>query len=298
LSKNDIIRGVSEKFIRAVDLAKQMGKVNSPVLLTGEVGTGKDSFAKLILSENENNPRFEKIDASRLSLREFRESIYGNIDKPGILEDENVCIYFDNIELLDQENQYRLLQIFEYGEFAPEGSSKKRKAVSKLIFSSKFYPGSGGFSELREDFFHRMSLLTIHIPPLRERKEDIPILSEHFVRLLNERYGKNISISPLLIDFFHDYFFHGNVRELKNILEGLVVTFEKNYSINPDNLPDWVWEKAQNQDSGFSVMPLRDMEKRMILKTLRLVNGNRNKAAEILGISERNLYRKIKELEN
>lgn len=294
MSDDQVLKGNSSEFIDVIDKIKQFAKINAPILIQGESGSGKDAMAYYLYHLRGETGRFEKFNSSQLSLQEFKDLIFGNKEKTGLFEDEFITLYLDNIEELDLENQARVLRVLEYSEIDKNGHPVKARA--KLIASTKKNIAD---LLLSEELFYRISLLSLRLPPLRERKGDIPLLVAFFLKIFNDRYEKKCIPGDEILSFFNQYSFPGNVRELKNIIESMVITNQNKKELGLDDLPEWIWEIARKQQSNdFVLMPISEYERRVILKTLKAVGNNRTRAANILGISERNLYRKIKGLES
>ena len=287
-----MIIGKTRKIVALAEKIAQFGKINSPVLVVGEAGSGKDTVVTALYDCQNEFTKFEKIDAERFLLPEFQQYIFGNNGIPGLLEKNDTFLFVDNLDLLPVKIQLKILDIIEYNEMSPIDSIEKISIKSRLVFSSSVSPGS--MEGLRFDLLNRLSLLTLSIPPLRERKEDIILLADYFLNKFNLKYEKKLVFNQEFYSFLVHYDYPGNVRELENLIESIVIVSSKK-TIDYADLPEWIWEMGKSAKVDLPVMSIRESEKNLIQKVLNLHNGNRNKAASVLEISERNLYRKIRE---
>jgi transcriptional regulator with GAF, ATPase, and Fis domain len=215
-------------------------------------------------------------------------------------------VFLDEISETSLSFQVKLLRVIQEREIRRVGSNETIQVDVRLIAATNrdlrdmFRTG-----QFREDLFHRLNVFTIALPPLRERKEDIPLLASYFIKLFGEKNGKNVRLATNAVDAMKEYAWPGNVRELKNMLER-AMTFNDTGVIRLEEL-----EFGEAQETGVmesspapSVRPLRggesssldSMEKEHIIKILRETGGNKKKAAEILGIERRTLYNKAKRL--
>jgi len=195
--------------------------------------------------------------------------------------------------------QAKLLRVLENGEVVRVGSNDPIQVDVRLISATnRVLDEMVAERQFREDLYFRIKGVTIHLPPLRERREDIPLLIHYFLQAAAERYGKQIDgISPEARQMLMSHPWQGNVRELKNTIETMVV-LATGPTLAPDSLPPGIRPAGADVTGGMNNLvgiSITQAEKELIRNTLKMVNGNREQAAKILGIGERTLYRKIKE---
>jgi two-component system response regulator HydG len=209
-------------------------------------------------------------------------------------------LFLDEIGDMPPASQLKLLRVLEEAKVVRVGSNEPIDVDVRLVAATnKNLRESLEDNRFRQELFYRLSVVTISLPPLRERQADVALLIEHFLTRLMETYGKTVrGFSAGLRRFLFRYEWPGNVRELKNCLEHMVVV-AKDDVLSEDDLPEYLQGKSEGlmlseHASGSMIgLPLEEVEKHHIARTLELVEGNREKAAELLGIGERTLYRKI-----
>jgi PAS domain S-box-containing protein len=287
---------------------------DTTVLLEGESGTGKELFAKAIhsLSHRKDGPMVT-LNCGSFPDTLLESELFGykagaftdaKNDKPGRLAlAENGTLFLDEIGDISQLLQIRLLRVLQDKIYEPLGSVKSEKADVRVVAATNKHLDTlvktGGF---RQDLYYRINVIKLYLPPLRERKEDIPLLVEHFLRKLNRINGKDIQcVSPEVLSILMGHDFPGNVRELENIIEyGTVIC--KNNVIGIEHLPEYLQpipDVSQNVRSGDGLeknMLLMDVERNYIYETLRKNHWSRTAAAEQIGIHPTTLWRKIKRL--
>ena len=212
-------------------LLENLKDTESPVLISGETGTGKELVAHTIhcTSKRHNNP-FIILDCSVLNKNLLESELFGHVqgaftgavtDKKGIFElAAGSTLFLDEIGEMSLETQVKLLRVLEEGTFRPVGSTEERKVSVRIIAATnrdlKKMVAQGKF---RQDLYYRINVITLNLPALRERKEDIPLLVEHFIKKLNGKNGSTRSLSGEGLDRLIQYGYPGNVRELKNLIE-------------------------------------------------------------------------------
>jgi len=308
---NNIV-GKSEKIVELKRLALKAAKTNAPVLLIGESGTGKELFAHAIhhASDRRTHP-FIRLNCAAIPKDLLEAELFGyepgaftgagTKGKPGKFElAHRGSIFLDEISDLPLEMQPKLLRVLEEKEMERLGGTHLTKCNFRLIAAThenlERCVEEGRF---RKDLYYRLNVIPIHIPPLRERKEDIPFISEHLIQIINKDLGTHVTeISPEVINIFQHYDWPGNVRELANILERIIYITEGN-TIQFHHLPFFL---QRMQEGSLKLQPsslrnLReDMEKEALLHAIRISNDNKNKAAKLLGIHRTALYKKMKRL--
>jgi two-component system response regulator HydG len=212
-------------------------------------------------------------------------------------------LFLDEIGEMPLTMQAKLLRALENREIVPVGSNEPMSIDVRLISATnRNLPQAVEKGDFREDLFFRLKTITLRIPPLRERREDIPFMIEKFVRVFNTQHSKHIeSMTPRARDILTAYAWPGNVRELRNTLESMVVLAESK-ELDVHDIPDEILSQVPEEKTT-AIVPLtslvgrtlEDLEREHIRNTLQITQGNREQAAKILGIAPRTLYRKLKE---
>jgi len=279
---------------------------DSTVILTGESGTGKELAARAIhLLSSRRDHEFVPVDCSALVETLLESELFGHVkgsftgahqSKHGLFDLANHgTFFFDEITNLSLNIQAKLLRVIQEREFMQVGSQKRIKLDILIIASSNRdleEAIKGGV--FREDLFYRLSVIPIHLPPLRERSEDIPLLAEHFLRKYAQKGNREVTgISPAAMKMLCSYAWPGNVRELEHTLERIII-LEDGDIIEPEHLPSFISQRqAEFQVFTEEDHTLEDMEKRYIQFVLQRTKGRRQDAARILGINRKTLSLKI-----
>ena len=312
--------GGTETFRRIVQSSPSMQKVTRtvkqvamsdvPVLLRGETGVGKELIARTI---HERSRRvagpFVAVNCGGFTEDLFSSELFGHVrgaytgahaDRPGRFAlAEGGTLFLDEIGEVPLKNQVELLRALESKEYQPLGDTKVHKADVRIIAATNRDLEAGVKSgAFREDLYYRLNVVPVDIPPLRQRREDMPVLVETFFEESCRAYDqKRKKVSPEAMNALLRYGWPGNVRELRNVIQRLVVTLSGNV-ILPAGVADVLGETSEVVEEDLR-MPLgisiRDMEAELIKQTLQRVTSNRRQAATILGISVRSLQYKIKE---
>jgi two-component system response regulator AtoC len=283
----------------------KVADTKSTVLLCGERGTGKELIARSIhYNSRRNNRAFIPVDCASLVETLIESELFGHVRgaftgassaKRGLFEEaEGGTLFLDEVGNLNLTLQSKLLRFLQEHEIKRVGGTESIKVDIRIIAATNqpLEPlvKSGKF---REDLFDRLNVVTITLPPLRERKEDIPFLASHFLQKFSEENHKNIShLSPEALEMLIRYSWPGNVRELEHTIERAVI-FSIHPMILPEDLPKEISEKTGGSEILIPEKPLslRELEKRYVLKVLQETGGNKKKASEILGIDRVTLYR-------
>jgi DNA-binding NtrC family response regulator len=301
--------GVNPKFKQLLDLVKQIAPSKSTVLIIGETGTGKEMIAQAIhgYSNRASKPlviiNCGAIPETLLEAELFgyeRGAFTGAVkQKKGKIEvADGGSIFLDEVSELTLGMQVKLLRVLQSGEFERIGSNTTLKADIRFIAATNTnleeYVNAGKF---REDLFYRLNVISVKMPPLRERLEDIPYLVQHFIDKFNKVNNKNIQgVDPDVLKLMMQYNWHGNIRELENMIERAVVLCQENmlklyhFPILAAGMKDA--QKTLPVEVG---MPLAEIEKTAISKTLQFYNFDKQKSARSLQIGLATLYRKIKD---
>ncbi len=306
------IVGKSPAMVEVKNLALKAAQTNAPVLVIGESGTGKELFAHAIhyASERRIQP-FIRLNCAAIPKDLLESELFGyepgaftgagNKGKPGKFElAHRGSIFLDEISDLPLDMQPKLLRVLEEKEMERLGGTRLTKSDFRLIAATNANLENlverGNF---RKDLYYRLNVLPIQIPPLRDRKEDIPLLADHFIQRLSKEIGtKAVSISPEVLQIFMDYPWPGNVRELSNILERVLYTIDVD-NIQVRHLPIFLQSLAEDSPKPQSTILKRlkdNMEREALLHSIRLSKYNKNQAARLLGIHRTSLYKKMKKL--
>ena len=302
----DIISN-SPLMYKVFELVKIFAPTNETTLIAGETGTGKDLIAKKIheLSPRRDKP-FVSVNLAAISSSLFESELFGYekgsftgavSDKKGFFEAANTgTIFLDEIGELNKDLQGKLLRTIQYGEIYRIGSRKPVKLDLRIISATnKDLYKSVQSGEFRADLYYRLNRGFIHLPPLRHRSEDIKPLSKHFVRLGNVTYNKNVKgVSDSILNVLYKYDFPGNIRELENLILNALAKTKDGELIDEIDLP--INTRTSIVKSEPELISLEEAEKKHILNVLNSVEGNVQKAAYILGVSERTMQRKIQKL--
>jgi len=302
----------SPRMLEIFDTIRKISDYKTTVLITGESGSGKELIARAIhYNSPRSNKPFVAINCSAIPDTLLESELFGyvkgaftgaNKDKKGLFEEANGgTLFLDEVGDLPVPLQVKLLRVIQEEEIRRVGSSQTQKVDVRLItatlknLSEEIKKGS-----FREDLYYRLNVLPIHIPPLRERKEDISLLVDHFLCRFSEEMKKPVQkVAPEVIQILTDYSWPGNVRELENTIERAMV-LETSDILTIQHLPDVVKNQevnpaikaAANELSIKKMMTI--MEQELIKKALEKTNGNRTWAAKLLEISHRALLYKIK----
>lgn len=303
----------SRKMLDVFDLIKRVSPYKSTVLITGESGTGKELIAKAI---HFNSPRKDKplipINCAGIPHNLLESELFGYVkgaftdakkDKLGFFEQaDGGSILLDEIGEMPIQLQAKLLRVLQEGEIVRLGSALPRKVDVRVIAAtSKDLNKEASKGNFREDLFYRINVVRISIPPLRERKEDIPLLARHFLKLYSSNLKKGeIGLSKDALNILLEHDWPGNVRELENVIERAVLMCDGNVIRKEEIFIDIRHKKDPLLlSSSFESLSLKDATKKLeydlIQRVLKQTGGNRSKAAQILGISRPVLISRIKE---
>ncbi len=303
------IIGNSQAITDALSLANKVSLTHVPVLLTGETGTGKEVFAQAI---HQNSPRsknnFVAVNCSSFSKELLESEMFGYKagsftgalkDKKGLFEEaNNGTIFLDEIGEMAFELQAKLLRILETGEYIKIGDTKATKVNVRIIAATNRNLNKEiDNNHFREDLYYRLSVFQIHLPPLRNRSEDIEHLAKFFIKSYSSKLGKtSASIDSKVLRVFKEYPWKGNIRELRNVVERSLIVCSNN-CIEIEDLPLDMQKKnpIYNEGKELSNFEMNTMECRHISRVLEYTKGNKAEAARLLKIGIATLYRKIEE---
>ncbi|MFZ3091587.1 MAG: sigma-54 dependent transcriptional regulator [Nitrospirota bacterium] len=302
------IIGRSKVMEEVFELIKRVSATNSNVIIYGGSGTGKELAAKAI---HFNSPRkmmpFIAINCSAIPDGLLESELFGHlkgaftsahITKKGLFEEaDGGSIFLDEIGDMSLNLQSKLLRVIENKEMRPVGGNESRKIDVRIITATnKDLLKEVKTGNFREDLYYRLNVIPIRLPGLNERKGDIPLLAEHFIRKYSSEMGKDVKgITKEAVDMLNRHNWEGNVRELENVIERSVA-LSKHFILQPTDLPDYIQkisEAEMLEGAAEKRLRLKEFERMYIKKILQDVKGDREKTAAILGISKRTLYRKI-----
>jgi two-component system response regulator HydG len=306
----DAIVGRSAAMQQVVQTARQVAPSDVPVLITGESGTGKELVASAIhANSRRRRNRMVALNCAGLSESILEDELFGHVrgaytgaqgERAGRFEyADKGTLFMDEIGDMPLSMQAKLLRVLENGEVVRLGRNESIKVDVRLISATnRTLDEMVAAKQFREDLFFRIKGVTIFIPPLRERRDDIPLLIYYFLQQTAKKHGRIIeSITPEAQQLLMSYSWPGNVRQLRNVIDNMVV-LSSSAQLGLETLPPEIRPAAGAGPGGMNNLvgiSIEQAERELIRNTLKMVEGNREKAAKILGIGERTLYRKIKE---
>jgi transcriptional regulator with GAF, ATPase, and Fis domain len=319
------IVGKSERMRTLLDLVTQVAGSRSTVLITGESGTGKELIAKAIHSASTRADKpFVPVNSGSIPVDLLESQLFGHVkgaftsavaSKKGLFEvADQGTIFFDEISTISPETQAKLLRVIQEREFMRLGGTETIKVDVRILAAANIdLLGLVHEGRFREDLYHRLNVIALHLPPLRERREDVPPLLEHFLRRFSEENDRPLrQFTPSAMKLLVDYQWPGNVRELENVVERAVVLSTREL-MDADLLPAAILETtagganlqladflsgapqaSRSTSSLFEIM--EDIERRVIVEMLERTNWNQTEAAERFQIPLSTLNQKIKRL--
>lgn len=332
LSESKLMVGESAEFMAFADQLNIAASSDAPILLQGETGTGKELAAEYIHSHSSRRHKpFQIVDSTVLSDNLFESEMFGHVNgaftgsvgaKQGLIEmAEGGSLFLDEIGDMPILQQAKLLRVLESGQYRPVGGKKIHKANVRIICATNRNLWESVLAgTFRQDMYYRIAVLNIHLPSLRERINDIPVLTHNLLAGINHSMGSNFQILPEVYDSLEAYQYPGNIRELRNILF-IATTHSKNNLIDAELINKVLNNQMYNNplthtesSKIINLKPLgsvsevtntdvskneestslKGIEEKHIRELLVHYQGNRKQVADILGISERTIYRKIK----
>jgi len=301
--------GRSSQFQEVLRLIDRVAGVDSSVLILGETGVGKELVAKLIHSRGGRSRHpFVVVDCSNLHEELLQSELFGHEKgaytgatqlKHGLFEvADKGTAFLDEVGDVSPALQARLLRVLETGKFRRLGGTVEISVDVRVVAATnRRLPDMVAHGHFREDLFYRLNTIRIDVPPLRERPDDIACLVAHFVERFNRRFSQNKTLSPDAIEVLTQYSWPGNIRQLINVIEQVVVLADE-ATITPAHLPQVVRAHgvpALHRMPDSTIVPLKDVERQYIEFVIEQFGGHRAHAARALGIGERSLYRKLDE---
>ena len=307
----DRIVSRSSRMRPVLERARAASRSETPVLIIGETGTGKELVARAIHAGGRRAQQpLVPLNCAALPRDLVESELFGHrkgafsgaqTDHPGLfVAAHRGTLFLDEIGELPLEAQAKLLRVLSDGEVRAVGSLQSRHVDVRIIAASNRSLGAMGAGAMRQDLFYRLSVLVIEMPPLRERRDDLPLLVAHFLARIRERGVARVeSVDTHALELMLDYPFPGNVRELENMLEGISLTLpSERTTIQTEDVRSWLRHRgsvAPPATQGPSLR-LHDLEVWAITQALRQTEGNKSRAAQLLGISRDTLYRKLQEM--
>jgi len=309
------IVGKSEKIQKIFKLIAQVADSDSNVIIYGESGTGKELVARAIHNcSHRNSKPLIPINCGAIPGNLLESELFGHVRgaftgatsaKAGKFElADNGTIFLDEIGDMSHDLQVKVLRVLEEREFYRVGGSRAINVDVRIVAAThKDLEKAVQKGEFREDLFYRLEVIPIHIPSLRERRDDIPLLVNHFLKTFNEKKGKTVTgISEEAIQILYSYSWPGNIRELKNMMERIVV-LKGDGEITPEDLPDKLTHRTKDvlfsdiEFSGDGIClntAVSEFEKALIYKSLEKTHWVKNRAAKLLHLNRTTLVEKIK----
>lgn len=305
------IIAISQSMQKVFDMVRKVSATTSNILLTGESGTGKELIARAIHFNSPMKERkFLPINCGTIPTTLWESELCGHVrgaftgatsNKEGYLQIvEKGTLFLDEVSEIPLDAQVKLTRVIENQEFTPLGSVKTQRLSARIIAASnQDLKQMVEQRKFREDLYYRLNVIQIHIPSLRERREDIPPLVRHFISQYNRELGKNIQgVDNMTMKLLLSSNWKGNVRELKNVIERAMIFCDRE-RIGIQDLPAELHESKKMSEligCGDLRQSRKEFEKICILSTLEEVSFDKKKAASILGLSQSSFYRKMEEL--
>lgn len=306
----DGIITANPQMIRITNMIRRIADSKLTVLILGESGTGKELAAAAIHRHSpRKNKHYRAINCAGLNENLLESELFGHVkgaftgavvDRKGLFEVvDGGTLFLDEVGDMPLAMQAKLLRTLENGEIQPVGSGELRRVDVRVVAATRHdvrtMVDKGQF---RDDLFYRLNQATLRLPALRERREDIPLLVHHFIKLGSQTHRKNVTgISPEAVRRLTGQQWPGNIRELRSVVDQMVVLADRP-ELDVDDLPDQVRGSTEIVLAGSPTtagLTMEQLEKMHISNTLKLNGGNREKTAKMLGIGARTLYRKLRE---
>ena len=307
------ILGKSKPMREIFDLIRRVADSPTNILITGESGTGKELVAKALHYNSERkNAAFVAVNCAAIPEQLLESELFGHmrgaftdakVDKRGLFEEAaKGTLFLDEISELPLMLQAKLLRAIQEKEIRRLGANRPIAVDTRLIAATNLNLSEEVKAKrFREDLYYRLNVIEMRLPPLRERREDIPLLVDAFLKKFGQARGKDVKgVSETTLALLIDYAWPGNVRELENVIER-AVTLSRGDKILPDDLPATIQgsrgDRRVLDEAAEKMHPLHEIEKEYIKKILEKMGGNKYQAAQVLGIDRKTLYRKLGEMD-
>lgn len=314
--QGDFVEGKSEQIKAVLDLSRKVAPTNISVLIKGETGTGKEYIARYIHDNSARRKKsFVAIDCGAIPSDLANSELFGHIkgsftgaitDKEGVFQKaDGGTLFLDEVGNLSYEVQLKLLRAIQERVVTRLGDTKPQQIDIRLISATNEDLGDGiKGKSFREDLFHRINEFSIDLPALRDRGNDVLVFINHFIKMANEQLGRNIiGISPEVEQIFLSYPWHGNLRELNNVVKRAVL-MSPGIRIEKESLPQEIVfqpvsansmeDASESRSESILKNAMWDIERQLIIKTILDAGYNKSKAARMLKIDRKTLYNKIK----
>jgi two-component system response regulator HydG len=311
------IVGEGERIRKVLDIVREWAVSDSTILITGETGTGKDLLARMIRRLSPRRERaFVVVNCATIPDNLFESELFGHMrgafsgatrNRKGLAQEaDGGTLFLDEVGELPLEIQPQLLRFLETGEVRPIGQNRSVRVDTRVVAATnRDLQAMMRQGRFREDLYYRLNVLPLELPPLRERRDDVPRLAAHFVERFSRRLGRQVTeVNKRALLVLRSYDWPGNIRELENVVERAVMLCRGN-ELRPEHLlmpgggPAAAAEPARPaQSSGQGVgdpITVAELERLHILAVLKREGGNQKKTAAVLDISKSTLWRKLKE---
>ncbi|MGA9724387.1 MAG: sigma-54 dependent transcriptional regulator [Candidatus Binatus sp.] len=298
--------GQSVSMRRIMEVIQRVAPARVSVFITGETGTGKEVAARAIHDRSGRTGPFISVNCAAIIETLIESELFGHqkgsftgADRrhPGLVERANGgTLFLDEISEMRGEAQAKLLRVIEERRVLPVGATREIPIDVRFLAASNRTPKQAiGEERLREDLYYRLSATSIHLPPLRDRLDDLPALIDHFIKQANHDFKRQVDgVDPECLCALRTYRWPGNVRELRNVFESAVL-MAHSMRLSVDDLPEEI-RISTNRETSFTVSlgsPLHEIEQEYIRRTIAFAGGNKARASEMLGVPRRTLYGKL-----
>ncbi|HEY5958316.1 MAG TPA: sigma-54 dependent transcriptional regulator, partial [Polyangiaceae bacterium] len=293
-----------------MDIVAQAAPSTATVLVLGESGTGKELIARTVHARSGRSGQFVPVNCAAIPESILEAELFGH--EKGAFTGAHArregrfaraaggTVFLDEIGELSPSVQVKLLRVLQEGEYEPVGGTTVKTDARIVAATNRDLRAEVEAGRFREDLYYRLNVIAVTAPPLRARREDIPLLVDHFLTVYCEKNRRaRPSLSRDVLDKLIDYSWPGNVRELENAMERAVVLC-RSESLRLEDLPEVIAQSTQPPAEAMTFpigMPLDEVEQRLIRETLRHTKGDKSLAAQLLGISTRTIYRKLGEVD-
>jgi DNA-binding NtrC family response regulator len=303
LPETDMI-GSSPSMVEVYKIASRVAPTDATVLIEGETGTGKELVARMI---HRNSPRasqpFVPVDCASIAPSLIESELFGALkgsftgadrDRVGVFESANHgSVFLDEIGIIDLNFQLRLLRFLQEREIRPVGAPRGKKVDVRVVAATnRDLQKLSEEKKFQEDLWYRLNVVRIVMPPLRERRGDVPLLARFFLNKYNARYSRDVRLMESGIKALQEYTWPGNVRQMQHLVERLTI-LAPNDRIDQESVSDALAAMESRESSSET---LEDAEREQIRKVLAATGGNKSRAAQILGIERKTLYRKLERM--
>jgi two-component system response regulator HydG len=301
-----VMIGHSVSMRRIMEVIERVAPARVSVFITGETGTGKEVAARAIHDRSGRTGPFVPVNCAAIIETLIESELFGHqkgsftgADRrhPGLIERANGgTLFLDEISEMRSEAQAKLLRVIEERRVLPVGATQEIPIDVRFLAASNRAPKQAiGEERLRADLYYRLNATAIHLPPLRDRLEDLPVLVDHFIEQANRDFQKEVdSVDPEFLTALRTYRWPGNVRELRNVFDNAVLMTHST-RLSVEDLPEEI-KISTNRETSFTVSlgsPLQEIEQEYIRRTIEFADGNKARASEMLGVPRRTLYGKL-----